>query len=194
MKDERKTRGWSQADLAEKMASAGLKAHATTVAKIEGLDRAVRLDEAAIIAGLFELSLDEMLALKRYDQQSILDVFLATAGTSANEINSIAERVNDAFVRLQVEPGDLVRRSHESVDADLVPAIFRSYMAGLPAQEAVSRLIDARELLRYAVQQASVSDDALAESHGGTDAAAVRRFLESFLPPDEFKNPAEGGE
>jgi transcriptional regulator with XRE-family HTH domain len=66
MSYERKQRGWSQADLAEMLTSNGIdKMYHTTVAKIEGGDREVKLDEAAAIADLYGLSLDAMLGRKQ---------------------------------------------------------------------------------------------------------------------------------
>jgi transcriptional regulator with XRE-family HTH domain len=63
---ERKQRGWSQAEVAEMLTARGVdKMHHTTVAKIEGGDREVKLDEAAALADLYGLSLDEMLGRNR---------------------------------------------------------------------------------------------------------------------------------
>ncbi len=59
---ERKQRGWPQAEVAEMLTARGIdKMHHTTVAKIEGGDREVKLDEAAALADLYGLSLDAVL-------------------------------------------------------------------------------------------------------------------------------------
>jgi transcriptional regulator with XRE-family HTH domain len=49
---------WSQETLAEKLSARGVPMHWTTIAKIEKGTRSVRIDEAAAIADLFEVSLD----------------------------------------------------------------------------------------------------------------------------------------
>jgi transcriptional regulator with XRE-family HTH domain len=59
--EERKYRGWSQDELADKLSARGVPMHWTTVAKIEKGTRSVRIDEAAEIAGLLGVSLDSLL-------------------------------------------------------------------------------------------------------------------------------------
>lgn len=59
----RQQRGWSQADLAKRLTDMGIDSmYATTVAKIEAGDREIKLDEAAAMADLFDMSLDELVA------------------------------------------------------------------------------------------------------------------------------------
>lgn len=59
---ERERQGWSQAYLAAFLQSRGCP-HilSTTVAKIENGDRAVRIDEAAVMADIFGVSVDSLL-------------------------------------------------------------------------------------------------------------------------------------
>ena len=59
---ERDRRRWSQADLSKRLQAKGLD-HIlpSTVAKIEGGDRAVRIDEANALADLFAISVDDLL-------------------------------------------------------------------------------------------------------------------------------------
>ena len=59
-KAERRSRDWSQADVAKKLEKRGIDLHPTTVAKIEAGQRSVRIDEARAIADLFGLSLDSL--------------------------------------------------------------------------------------------------------------------------------------
>jgi transcriptional regulator with XRE-family HTH domain len=61
LKDERESREWSQAHLAELLSKIVGKTHPTTIAKIEAGDRTVRIDEATAIADIFEVSLDSLL-------------------------------------------------------------------------------------------------------------------------------------
>ena len=62
---ERERRGWTQADVAQRLSERGIVLHATAIAKIEQRDarrpRVIRLDEAAAIADIFGLPLGEML-------------------------------------------------------------------------------------------------------------------------------------
>lgn len=61
---ERERRNWTQAYVADRLAQEGVKLHATAIAKMEYRDtdrpRAIRLDEAAALARVFGLSLQEM--------------------------------------------------------------------------------------------------------------------------------------
>ncbi len=70
---EREGRGWSQAQVSQSLKSKGIdNMHSTTVAKIESGEREVKLDEAAAIADLFEMSLDALVArgsTKRRDDE-----------------------------------------------------------------------------------------------------------------------------
>lgn len=62
---ERERRGWTQADVAKRLAERGITLHPTAIAKIEQRDsrrpRVIRLDEAAAIADIFGLSVNDML-------------------------------------------------------------------------------------------------------------------------------------
>lgn len=192
VRSERKRHGWSQADLAEKMAARGLRAHPTTVAKIEAKKpadrRAVRLDEAAVLADIFGLTLDEMLELRRYAQTSALAEFAAAVSTSQGQVNEIASSLYDSAASLQVDNSDMARRTHDSSDADLTPDLIRSYEAYWPTWSAVSKLIEARDLLRESLAKTSMSETEVAELIDGdpNDPGDLRAFLQRFLPPDEF--------
>lgn len=59
--DERRRRGWSQAQVANLLRDRGLQVHPTTVAKIEAGERAAKIDEVAAIADIFEVSVDMLL-------------------------------------------------------------------------------------------------------------------------------------
>jgi len=70
MKRERLRKGWRQEDLARELAKRKLDLHPSAIAKIErepdpkkGIEpRAIRVGEAMVIAGVFEMSLEEMLS------------------------------------------------------------------------------------------------------------------------------------
>lgn len=62
LRQTREQRGWSQADLAREARQAGLRNfHPTTVSRIEANERSVRLNEADLLAGLFDVTLPELL-------------------------------------------------------------------------------------------------------------------------------------
>lgn len=61
MRKERELRGWSQAVLARKLTEEGVRAHPSTVAKIERGERAIRLDEVSAAARVFRLTVDAMI-------------------------------------------------------------------------------------------------------------------------------------
>lgn len=62
VKRERERRGLSQSDLAKQLSAKGIHSiYATTVAKIESGERAVRIDEAAALADLFGVSTDALM-------------------------------------------------------------------------------------------------------------------------------------
>jgi transcriptional regulator with XRE-family HTH domain len=61
---ERKRRGWSQAEVADKLNAMGIDSmYNTTVAKIEAGDRDIKLDEAVALARLYDAPLDTLVGL-----------------------------------------------------------------------------------------------------------------------------------
>lgn len=54
----RTERGWSQADLAERMRAVGFSWHQTTVSRVEGRTQTISLNEAIALAAMFGLALD----------------------------------------------------------------------------------------------------------------------------------------
>jgi transcriptional regulator with XRE-family HTH domain len=78
LKTERESRGWSQTELA-KMLSDSLRnpVHWTTIAKIEKGDRSVRIDEAAAVADLFDMSVDALLGRQGPDDTTFALVTLS---------------------------------------------------------------------------------------------------------------------
>jgi transcriptional regulator with XRE-family HTH domain len=64
LRQERTRRGWTQAQVAEKLAEAGVVLHPSAIAKMETRDserpRMITLNEAMAVARIFELSIDQM--------------------------------------------------------------------------------------------------------------------------------------
>lgn len=61
LKAERDARGWSQPHLVELLEAQGISWHVSTVAKIEGGNRAVRIIEAVAMADVFGVPLDTLM-------------------------------------------------------------------------------------------------------------------------------------
>lgn len=62
MISQRREKGWSQADLAERLSQSGLQFYPQTVQKIESGERRVQLSEAVEISAALEFEIDLMLA------------------------------------------------------------------------------------------------------------------------------------
>jgi transcriptional regulator with XRE-family HTH domain len=69
MRQERVRRGWRQEDLANAMAARGLKVHPSAIARSEreSDSRMIRLDEAVLVAAIFDLSLSQMITPEETD-------------------------------------------------------------------------------------------------------------------------------
>jgi transcriptional regulator with XRE-family HTH domain len=100
LKAERERRNWSQAELAKLLSDREIPMHWTTVAKIEKGNRSVRIDEAAGIADLFEVSLDALMGRSVgsesdlvYTVQRVLQTSLQIPGQIALIERELRERV-----------------------------------------------------------------------------------------------------
>jgi transcriptional regulator with XRE-family HTH domain len=101
LKAERESREWSQAHVAERLSTAGVHVHATTIAKMEAGDRAVRIDEATAIADIFEMSLDSLLgrtARVENDPTYPLRVLRDRAQRDGWEVGVIYRAFRDRFI------------------------------------------------------------------------------------------------
>jgi transcriptional regulator with XRE-family HTH domain len=92
VKNQRERRKWSQADLSKMLSGKGIKGiYPTTIAKIESGERAVRIDEAAALADLFEVSLDALLgrgaSAPRNELAYVLRLLRDTAGELPEEFD-----------------------------------------------------------------------------------------------------------
>lgn len=86
LKALRQGKGWSQADLAVRMTERGFSWHQTTVAKTEGADRPLRLNEADALAAALGVHLLELLRVEpvEYDGDA----------AAAHERLNVAEKVH----------------------------------------------------------------------------------------------------
>jgi transcriptional regulator with XRE-family HTH domain len=105
LRAERERRGWTQAEVAKMLSDKDISMHWTTIAKIEKGDRSVRIDEAAGIADLFEVSVDSLLG-RRVRQESDLAYTLRglfdTVRQSSQQIAGIANTLSERLVDLSL--------------------------------------------------------------------------------------------
>lgn len=86
VRQEREQRQMSQADLSNTLGDRGIKGiYPTTIAKIESGERAVRIDEAAALADIFEMSLDALLGRKPGVETTELEFQLRTLRDTARQ-------------------------------------------------------------------------------------------------------------
>lgn len=114
----RKACGWSQAELAKLLTSKGIPGiYATTVAKIESGERAVRINEANALADLLGTTVDDLLGRQEPDDGTLAFAMVNVASyatTALREVITAKEAggtleaiLNDVNERFDVE------RAHE---------------------------------------------------------------------------------
>lgn len=91
----RAARGWSQQELATRMADAGQSWRQTTVAKTEAADRPIRVNEAAALAGVFGITVSDLLTIP------VDDYHLASATVRLAEVRSLAEAAQQRVSELE---------------------------------------------------------------------------------------------
>jgi transcriptional regulator with XRE-family HTH domain len=115
-REERKRRDWSQSQLEKMLAEKGIHLHWTTIAKIEKGERSVRIDEAAAIADLFDMSVDALLGRQLPDDTTLTfamttlldyvrdaDNKLVQARGTATDIDEQLEDAADRFASPHIE-------------------------------------------------------------------------------------------
>ena len=164
IKQEREQRGWSQAALAEKLKGNGLKGfYATTVAKVESGERAVRIDEAAALADLFDVSVDALMGRNPGGQTSELSFQLRTlrdtARQSCQAVSSSSEVIRELLDDLPIE---------EFEHSDLLTIAGRKAWERLhDAYGELITLVDvSHELLRRQQGRPETTDEELLEMAG----------------------------
>lgn len=112
----RELRGWSQAQLADRLRSMGFDMHQTTVAKLEGANRPIRVNELAALAVIFDSTVHELLRV-----EGIRDVEVAwaawaqfkAADEELGQAQDAAARAKEAVVRALARREDAQRRLGE---------------------------------------------------------------------------------
>lgn len=157
---ERERLKMSQADLAEMLSDMGLKGiYPTTIAKIESGERAVRIDEAAALSKVFEVSLDALVGRKPSIEVSDLGYQLRNLRDAAKGIHESVYRsmevLNELLGELPTEfaYSDMVQRVGQDAGNQL-----------LGASESLVALEDlAHELVRRQQGRQELSEEALLE-------------------------------
>lgn len=104
----REARGWSQQQVARLMADNGFSWRQTTVAKTEAADRPVRINEAAGLASVFGVTLNDLLTIP------IDDYATAHAAVHVAELTALSTAARQ---RLQECERDAGRANEELEDA-----------------------------------------------------------------------------
>jgi transcriptional regulator with XRE-family HTH domain len=103
LRTERDNREWTLPQMSQMLADKGIHVHHTSLAKIEKGTRSVRIDEAAGIADLFEVSVDALLGRnveRGADLAYTLRAVLTTARQSAQQTASVADALDAASADL----------------------------------------------------------------------------------------------
>lgn len=142
VKAGRNHRRWSQAEMAKMLSDRGIHLGPSAVAKIEAGDRSVKIDEAAGIADIFEISLDSLLgrpsATRRRETTDRLRALLNVAEQSRQQVWTITEAIRDHLAELPVE-FDGAEALHKLGDSALSTNLVRS-------EEALVKLVIAAQI------------------------------------------------
>jgi len=148
VRDERKSRGWTQAEMAKMLSEKGLPMHWTTIAKIEKGPRSVGIDEAAGIADLFGISVDALLGRRvrtRSDRIHALNAVVDTAYRSSTQVHQIRTALADRITDLSALD-DLPARDTLVAGCERARALLMSADDELSALGGVARRIVNEEL------------------------------------------------
>ncbi|MFV9459224.1 MULTISPECIES: helix-turn-helix transcriptional regulator [Rhodococcus] len=164
IKAERMARRWSQEDLAKRLAERGLTAHPTTIAKIEAGTRAIKLDEAAELAALFDISLDALLG--RGDVEDDLKHATKTLADTAMNAHAVLVKTTESIV----EAYELLRQQLDFTGMEKGIIEGRQFdISGLSLEHIRALMIwTSQDLLRDALYKASMSLSTVAWAHYAT--------------------------
>ncbi len=119
MRRERERRGWTQAELATKLAEVGVNLHPSAIAKIELRDvtrpRTIRLDEAQAIAYILGLPLEEMArtSVDRFDDLMIdLGQTLIRMRDDATTVDELTREAETQLATMDPEAAHALAQDH----------------------------------------------------------------------------------
>ena len=161
VRQEREQRGMSQAELANLLGDSGFKGiYPTTIAKIESGERSVRIDEAAALADLFELSLDALLGREPGVKTTELEFQLRTLRDTARQYYHQSYAATEVLRELL---DDLPANFEHS---DMLQRVGRDAWANhlFETSEALINLVDlTHELIRRQQGRPELAEEALME-------------------------------
>lgn len=112
----RKFRGWSQEDLAARMAAHGYPMHQVTVGKIENANRPTSVGEVAALALIFGVEPRDLLQLTPADRDmAAVDEALRALQAKKAELKAVNEQIAELMARrgqLKRERGQLIQAYH----------------------------------------------------------------------------------
>lgn len=163
LKALRQSRGWSQSDVAKMLSDKGItQMYGTTIAKIEAGDRSVRIDEAAEIAELFGIALDDFVGRRgaERDRAHSLTAVADEAQKLVLEVIEIRDRVIGLTVELQAQFGLEQPSVDKVMDFDWVRT--------LPVEEQRAALMSASSFVAAAALDRVVKElnEAVTQLHG----------------------------
>ncbi len=177
VKFEREVRGLSQADLAKLLSEKGLRAHPTTIAKIESRDadrpRSIRLDEAAAMAEVFDTSIDELLGqVRTFDRRAAVDRVAKVAAGAMRGMAHALDPLDQAIEALKISPdelrhhADLLEQGMLSLPDDDA-ALMRAVLMVREYQEVNSRMRLVADSINVMGGYASQSADKVSRTYYG---------------------------
>ncbi|MBH5141437.1 helix-turn-helix transcriptional regulator [Rhodococcus erythropolis] len=189
VRSEREARGLSQADLAKLLSTKGVRAHPTTVGKIESRDgdrpRSIRLDEAAAISAVFGIPLDDLVGRpQRFDRQAAIDRVRVAAIQTLQSIASAVEPLGQAIQALKIDPENsdhLAELNKQDLDSVEVGPIFqRAVLMGVSRRRLAEKLDSISEVIGeiggYATMDEELVTAQFRELTSRTDGAGTRRL------------------
>ncbi len=165
VKHERELRGWSQAELADKLTKEGVKAYPTTIAKIETRSterpRAVRLDEATVLARIFGASLDDLVGqASEFDLQDAVDLLVSAAGKARDQIQRVSASLKEAFDGLHLSVEEIAALNDEDLERMDQSFVVANNMLG-PYGKVQRHLAETRKFLAAMIRSGSMDGEQL---------------------------------
>lgn len=99
LRREREARGWSQQEVANRLADRGISLHMSAIAKIEAGSRTVRLNEAMALAQVFEVRIEDLASPPTNELNEIIEL-LEGALTLHRDADRMAKRGLDRIWEL----------------------------------------------------------------------------------------------
>jgi transcriptional regulator with XRE-family HTH domain len=148
VQSERKRRGWSQRDLAERLGKVGMDIHATGITRLERGERAIRFNEFVALCQAFERTVEEVFAAlatvtevggRVVEAQARLEVsFHADAvgltDSATVELVEGPRTIEEVAERVRL----IVGTAHEMIDEVLAPDTVRA-VASVPTPTGAGR-------------------------------------------------------